>query len=343
MRIEMTIGGREKSMKRILSALLAISLCATLAISLTGCRNKDGDEFVAPENYTSVIRVTINPTVDLYLDANDVILAVEYVNEDAKVVYEDIKETLVGADLKTGVDLVIEKAADKGFLVENKEVKIDLVEAKEETKQNAVLKIAVDAAKAILQEKVPEAAVSIQLKGEAVDEETLAAAVPGEDLTGTTVAATAAATQATAVATAAPTKAPTAAPTAAPTKAAELKYGVRYTCYLQFAEDSMVACSYNFNESTGRCTFTEVPYLEESMAGMPGTVEFNGLKWAKSGGGLGDSIAYTLSGSTVTLTEEGGGASVTFAIGNNKLTVQSVSGNFFGEREFKVGDVFEIK
>lgn len=71
--------------------------------------------------------------------------------------------------------------------------------------------------------------------------------------------------------------------------------------------------------------------------------EIKGKIPEKCGGGLGDSIAFTLSGSAVTLTEEGGAASVTFAIGNNKLTVQSESGDFFGDREFKVGDVFDIK
>lgn len=36
------------------------------------------DKFVAPEGYVSVVQVTINPTVNLYLDGEEKILAVEH-------------------------------------------------------------------------------------------------------------------------------------------------------------------------------------------------------------------------------------------------------------------------
>jgi hypothetical protein len=48
------------------------------------------DDFVAPQNYASVITITINPQFRLYLDATGAVLAVEPVNADAKSVAEKV-------------------------------------------------------------------------------------------------------------------------------------------------------------------------------------------------------------------------------------------------------------
>ncbi|MBQ8303717.1 MAG: hypothetical protein IJX79_02055, partial [Clostridia bacterium] len=78
-------------MKKLVALLLALFLC----LSLCAC-GKSGNEgessqagsaaFVKPENYASVLLVTINPQIRLYLDKDSNVLAVEPVNDDAKAV-----------------------------------------------------------------------------------------------------------------------------------------------------------------------------------------------------------------------------------------------------------------
>lgn len=93
------------------------------------------DKFVAPEGYVSVVQVTINPTVNLYLDGEEKILAVEYVNEDAKACYAKMESQLVGAKLDDGVKTVIKAAAEDGYLKENQKVTVDVVQTKAEDKK----------------------------------------------------------------------------------------------------------------------------------------------------------------------------------------------------------------
>lgn len=72
--------------------VLALLLVFLLTL-LSGCgkaENKTGTvEFVKPEQYASVLTVTINPEIKLYLDAKNQILAAEYLNNDAKAAYPD--------------------------------------------------------------------------------------------------------------------------------------------------------------------------------------------------------------------------------------------------------------
>ncbi len=127
------VGGIE--MKRILSLVLvflmvfAFSACSKdkVTSNLEGS-NSSASEFVAPENYASVVLVTINPQFKLYLDAAGKVLAVEPVNDDAKSVTEKI-ETQKG-DFETVIDNIVIAVNDGGFVKENAKVDFTVTEVK---------------------------------------------------------------------------------------------------------------------------------------------------------------------------------------------------------------------
>lgn len=115
--------------------LLAVILALLLLLGLTACGKeeevKKEDGFEKPEDYASVILVTINPQFRLYLDAEGTVLAVEPANDDAKSIADGIKTQ------KGSIDEVVEgivAAANDGGFVKNKEatVSLSIVEVKDD-------------------------------------------------------------------------------------------------------------------------------------------------------------------------------------------------------------------
>lgn len=92
-----------------------------------------------PENYAYSIRVTINPDVELFFDAKDVIVGVDYLNKDAETAYKDLE--IVGKKMDEGMPLIIDSAVDKGFLKKDGKVSIELasVKDKETVKDSSLL------------------------------------------------------------------------------------------------------------------------------------------------------------------------------------------------------------
>jgi len=115
-------------MKRFIVFLLILTL------SLCGC-SKGSDTstpvtpgtFTPPENYASVVLITINPQFRLYLDINGQVLAVESVNDDAKA----IADKITTGDLETVVDQIATTAKDGGFVTNTVTVEIQITEIKD--------------------------------------------------------------------------------------------------------------------------------------------------------------------------------------------------------------------
>lgn len=151
--------------------LLSVILCIAVLMLFAGCTGGGGnvEDFTPPENYTSVVQVTINPTVNLYLDGEGTILAVEYVNKDAKETYSAIEKELVGSKIEKGVDLVIERANEKGYFDKNEQVKIDMLESKDQSVVDSTLNAVRQAAKAKLEKESINAEITVSLKGERFD------------------------------------------------------------------------------------------------------------------------------------------------------------------------------
>ncbi|MBQ2675993.1 MAG: hypothetical protein IJF54_01140 [Clostridia bacterium] len=120
-------------MKKLLCVLLAALLFVTC---LASCGDKPAEDkttvtttasttaqtFKKPDNYASVVLVTINPQFKLYLDANGTVLAVEPVNKDAKSI--ETKISFENKKVDTVVNTIIQAANDSGFV--KKDVVIDV-------------------------------------------------------------------------------------------------------------------------------------------------------------------------------------------------------------------------
>ncbi|MGN0432346.1 MAG: hypothetical protein ACI4EQ_08310 [Lachnospiraceae bacterium] len=79
--------------------------------------------------YAMAVIVTINPQVKLYLDSDNIIIGVEYLNEDAKTAFSDIDFS--HATVEEGMEKIIEAAVEKEFLTDGKDVSIDVAEVKD--------------------------------------------------------------------------------------------------------------------------------------------------------------------------------------------------------------------
>lgn len=120
-------------------------MCLLVAFMLCSCGksnelqdNMTGQETIVetkgeqvPETYAVAVVVTINPQVKLYLDANSVIVGVEYLNEDAKAAFSDVD--LTNVTMEDGMEKIISAAVEKNYLSDGKDVSIDVAEVKNET------------------------------------------------------------------------------------------------------------------------------------------------------------------------------------------------------------------
>ena len=137
-------------MKRILAVLVALALFVTLSAcgkettssdssSQTSTTETTNQElFVKPENYASVVTVTINPTFNLYLDASNKVLAVEPVNADSKEIIDKIDIT--SGNLDTVVKNIVTATNNGGFVKQNAEISFEITVIKDKSiDANAIL------------------------------------------------------------------------------------------------------------------------------------------------------------------------------------------------------------
>lgn len=125
-------------MKRILALVLAFVLLFTLSacgkedVSSPDSSSQGSSEavFVKPDNYATVLLVTINPQFRLYLDKDGKVLAVEAVNKDAQTFANTI--SFENKKVEAVVEDIVTKANEKGFVKENAQVKFEVSEKKSE-------------------------------------------------------------------------------------------------------------------------------------------------------------------------------------------------------------------
>ena len=128
-------------MKRIMSLMIALTLiCALIACGKKDetASNKKPDtsktestEFVKPENYASVLLVTINPQFKLYLDEAGNVLAVEAVNKDAQSMTDSI--SYENKNFETVLQEIVTTANEKGFIKEDATINLEIEETKSTT------------------------------------------------------------------------------------------------------------------------------------------------------------------------------------------------------------------
>ncbi len=134
--------------------------------------------FQAPKDYYAIVQLTINPKVNLYLDANQVVLAVEYVNQDAKTAYQQVEAELVGKNLENGLKTLVSTAITAGYLEKENKVTVDVVESKYNESNLPLLTVMGSTVKQTLQENQVEATLDVlnmgtQLQGDVYDRVTV--------------------------------------------------------------------------------------------------------------------------------------------------------------------------
>lgn len=139
-------------MKKVIAIILAL----VFVFTLSACGNKDtvsdvdisestkGEAFIKPENYASVLLVSINSQFKLYLDESNKVLAVEPVNDDAKSFCDNIG--FENKSVEAVVENIVEKANEKGFIKENAVVNFEITEQKDGVDSSNILTTVVSAA-----------------------------------------------------------------------------------------------------------------------------------------------------------------------------------------------------
>ena len=85
----------------------------------------------------AVVYITINPELALYVDANDIVICADFLNDDAREAYSDIN--FYGVSIDECTQQVIETAIEKEYLTEDKEVKVDVAILDESTDCGAII------------------------------------------------------------------------------------------------------------------------------------------------------------------------------------------------------------
>ena len=149
--------------------IIATVLC--LLVMLCGCSGsandgKTGSEgFKKPSGYTTVLQVTINPSFNLYLDADNKVLAVECVNSDAEKLMGKI--SVDGRDCSDAVARIVTAANDEGYVKKDAEISLLIVEANAELKSD-LLKNVTLAIETVAEDKKLEITVSADISESAV-------------------------------------------------------------------------------------------------------------------------------------------------------------------------------
>ena len=337
-------------MKKCIGYILTITIL--LALVLCGCGKKNDKEkeketaaFTAPKEYASVVQVTINPTVNLYLDKDEKILAVEYVNADAKECYSKVESKLVGSKLEDGVNMVIETAEADGYLAKNKEVTIDVIETKQTEQKLEILSVATEAAKTFISEKKIEAEVVLtKATQKEVDDKAAADKAAADKAAADKAAADKAAADKAAADKAAADKA--AADKAAAEKAAaekekknpmkSLKKNVEYIIFKPNEDETALTCFVLRFHDYNEYSYGEAPYTLDQYGEGASTV-YNGKTYYLAGGGAGGEGTYSLTDERITLIED---EMVFTMTTDGKLVVEKI--NSYSDF-FKVGDVLATK
>lgn len=193
-------------MKKMRGLLLLVSMFFLMGLVACGDKTKKVENQI-PESYEGSILVTINPKIRLFLDEDQRINGVEYLNEDAKKAFSEMDFS--GLTLEKCMEKIVDAAVEKKYLTDGKEIQIAVDEVKDsQWDGEAVCAKMKDITEEILADRGVEANVSYVERevSEASGENTTTTAVTKEPTSEPVAPTTAAATEPVA-----PTTPPTAA------------------------------------------------------------------------------------------------------------------------------------
>ena len=96
-------------MKKFVSFMLAAVLCFSVC-SFAACSDNQSNA-----RDTAVMTVSLNPKVEFVLDSNDVVVAVNALNEEGNLIVS--ADVFVGKDKETAVQTFVQVSKETGFLV----------------------------------------------------------------------------------------------------------------------------------------------------------------------------------------------------------------------------------
>lgn len=123
--------------------LISITLVLCIVLALVSCNKSDtpsletnsgnsAESFVKPEQYASVLLITINPQFRLYLDEGGKVLAVEAINKDAEPIKDSV--SFENKSYETVIKAIVTEANKNGFVKANATINFEIVESKETDK-----------------------------------------------------------------------------------------------------------------------------------------------------------------------------------------------------------------
>ena len=122
-------------------------------------------ETVDPEtlDYAYRLHITINPEFRLYLDEQSKVVAVACLNQDAEDLFSETD--LTGMDVEKAMPVIIQQAVAKEYLVDGKNITIDLEKSTESGQADTVEQVIAAAVTAELKEQGVDAVLELQDAG----------------------------------------------------------------------------------------------------------------------------------------------------------------------------------
>lgn len=83
------------------------------------------------ENYSAAVIISINPRIKLYINSDNVVVGVEFLNKDAEEAFQGVE--LADLTVEQSISKIVEVTVEKKFLTDGKDINIEISDVKEET------------------------------------------------------------------------------------------------------------------------------------------------------------------------------------------------------------------
>lgn len=147
---------------------------------------------IIPEVYAYSLTISINPLVELYFDSDNVVVGIEYLNQDAIDAYKDTE--IIGQTFDEGISTIIETASEQGYIKEDATIEIELAKVADESQEAFDVSILVDATKCVndtiseinrTTDEVKEVAVEVAVNETVIEDKGITVPTICEDCNGT--------------------------------------------------------------------------------------------------------------------------------------------------------------
>lgn len=118
-------------------------------------------------DYVSIVRITINPQLELYLDGEDRVVGVSYLNQDAEDAFSRLSMT--DLSLEDAVRQIVTVSVEEGYLTEGKTITVDFSEQDEKANLPDRMEMVQTAVREELSEKQLTVTLEIEAEGEVQD------------------------------------------------------------------------------------------------------------------------------------------------------------------------------